>query len=111
MKIDRVLVPLDGSPFGEMALPTALGLLSNHPHAKLILLRAVTAPPLPGIDPVEAQLAVVREAEDYLERVAARLRCDGVSRVKTSVSYSSAAPAIVEAAHARCADVIVMSTH
>jgi nucleotide-binding universal stress UspA family protein len=111
MKIDRILVPLDGSPLAEMALPKAVALLSNDPRAKLILLRAVEATTLPGIDPIEAQVAVVREAEDYLESVATRLRRDGVSRVKTSVCYSSAAKAIVEAAHMRCADLIVMSTH
>jgi nucleotide-binding universal stress UspA family protein len=85
--------------------------MANDPRAKLILLRAVEATTLPGIDPIGAQVAIVREAEDYLESVAARLRRDGVSRVKTSVWYSSAAKAIVEAAHTWCADLIVMSTH
>jgi nucleotide-binding universal stress UspA family protein len=110
MKIDTVLVPLDGSPLAEMALPTARELLRDSPDATLILLRAAEATTLPGIDPIEAQVAVVRDAEDYLERVAARLRDGGLSRVLTSVWYTKPARAIVEAAQLRRVDLIVMST-
>lgn len=111
MKADRVLVPLDGSPLAEMALPKALELLSDSPSATLILLRAAHATSLPGIDPTEAQAAVVREAESYLDAIAARLEARGVARIVRSVWYSTAAKAIVEAADVRRADVIVMSTH
>jgi nucleotide-binding universal stress UspA family protein len=111
MKADRVLVPLDGSPLAERALPKALQLLSDSPSATLILLRAAQATSLPGIDPTEAQVAVVREAESYLDAIAARLADRGLTRVVRSVWYSSAAKAIVEAARVRHADVIVMSTH
>ena len=48
MKVDRVLVPLDGSPLAEMAIPKALELLSDRPGSTLILLRAVEATTLPG---------------------------------------------------------------
>jgi nucleotide-binding universal stress UspA family protein len=106
-----VLVPLDGSPLAEMALPTAIELLRDSPGATLILLRAAVATTLPGIDPTEAQVAVVREAEEHLEGVAARLRDEGLSRVVTLVWYGSAAQAIVEAAGARRVDLIVRSTH
>jgi nucleotide-binding universal stress UspA family protein len=111
MTIDRVLVPLDGSPLAEMALPTAIELLGDRPDATLILLRAAEARTLPGIDPTGAQVAVVREAEEYLEAVAGRLRDDGIPQVKTSVWYGAAAPAIVQAARTAKADLIVMSTH
>lgn len=111
MKVDTVLVPLDGSPLAEMALPTAIELLRDSPDATLILLRAAEATTLPGVDPTGAQVAVVHEAEEYLEDVAARARDEGVSRVITSVWYSQPAKAIVEAAPVRGADLIVMSTH
>ena len=111
MKVDKVLVPLDGSPLAEMALPTAIEVLRDSPDATLVLLRAVEVTTLPGIDPIEAQVAVVGEAESYLEGVAARLRDEGRPRVITSVWYSGAAEAIVEAAHTRGVDLIVMSTH
>ena len=111
MKVDRVLVPLDGSPLAEKALPKALELLSDSPRATLILLRAVQATSLPGIDPIEAQVTVVREAESYLAAIAAQLADRGFTRVVRSIWYSTAAKAIVEAARVRDADVIVMSTH
>lgn len=111
MKVDRVLVPLDGSPLAERAIPKALELLSDHAASTLILLRAVKATTLPGSDPTEAQVAVVHEAESYLATVAARLREQGITRVVRSVRYSRAAKAIVEAARVRLVDLIVMSTH
>jgi nucleotide-binding universal stress UspA family protein len=110
MKVDKVLVPLDGSPLAEMALPTAIELLRDSPDATLVLLRAAEATTLPGVDPTDAQVAVVREAEEYLEGVATRLRNEGLPRVITSVWFSRAAEAIVEAARVRGVDLIVMST-
>lgn len=110
MKATTVLVPLDGSPLAEAALPTALEILGDNPGASLVLLRAAEASSLPGADPTEAQIEVVREAEYYLESVAARLAERG-AKVRTSVWYGPAAPAIVEAAYVLKADVIVMSTH
>jgi nucleotide-binding universal stress UspA family protein len=111
MKINKVLVPLDGSPLAEMVLPTAIELLRDSPDATLMLLRAVEATTLPGIDPIPAQVAVVDKAESYLEGVAARLRAEGRFRVITSVWYNEAAEAIVEAARVHGVDLIVMSTH
>jgi nucleotide-binding universal stress UspA family protein len=110
MKVDRVLVPLDGSPLAEMAIPKALELLSGRPGSILILLRALEATTLPGSDLTEAPIAV-HEAESYLASVAARLSERGITRVIRSVWYNSAVKAIVEAARVRRVDVIVMSTH
>ena len=110
MTVDRVMVPLDGSPFAELALPKAIELLSG-PRATLILLRAAHATMRPGVDPIDAQVTVVREAESYLAAVAARLADQGLTRVVRSVWYSSAAKAIVDAARMRSVDLIVMSTH
>lgn len=111
MTFDKILVPLDGSRFAEAALPKAVELVRNNPDATLILLRAAEATTFPGVDPIAAQVSVVQEAEDYLETVAARLREDGVSGVKTSVWYGAAAPSILEAARIANPDLIMMSTH
>lgn len=111
MKFDKILVPLDGSLFAEAALPKAVELVRNNPDATLILLRAAEATIFPGVDPIDAQVSVAHEAEDYLETVAARLREDGVSGVRTSVWYGAAAPAILEAARMANPDLIMMSTH
>src|SRR5438132_11727553 len=111
MKFDKFLVPLDGSRIAEAALSKAVELIRKNDDATLILLRATEATTLPCVDPIDAQVAVVREAEEYLETVAARLRKDGVSGVKTSVWYGAAAPGILEVARMTKPDVIMMSTH
>jgi nucleotide-binding universal stress UspA family protein len=109
MNFKKILVPLDGSALAEGALGRALEFVDG--GATLMLLRAAEAHTLPGVDPSNAQVEVVREAEDYLATVAARLAEKGVTRVETSVWYGPAALAIVEAAQLRRADLIVMSTH
>ncbi len=111
MNFDKILVPLDGSLFAEAALPKAVELIRKNSEATLILLRAAEATTFPGVDPTDAQVRVVHEAEEYLETVAARLRENGVFRVKTSVWYGAPAPSILEAARLTNPDVIMMGTH
>lgn len=110
MKFEKILVPLDGSVLAEAALARAAELAAGG-DGTLMLIRAAEAHTLPGVDPTEAQVEVVQEAEEYLGAVAARLERDGLKRVETSVWYGPAASAIVEAARLRKADLIVMSTH
>ena len=109
MRYRTVLVPLDGSELGEMALDHASELARA--GAALILLRAAEAPTLPGADAIDAQVKVVREAEDYLAGVRDRLTRAGIDRVDVSVWYGPPADSIVDAARFRKADLIVMSTH
>jgi len=110
MTFDKILVPLDGSLLAEAALPKAVELIGSNAEATLILLRAAAATTVPGVDPIGAQVAVVREAEDYLEAVAARLRRNALASVRTSVWYGAAASSILEAARMAEPDVIMMST-
>jgi nucleotide-binding universal stress UspA family protein len=108
MKPKRVLVPLDGSTLAETVLDTTIELARE--GATPVLVRAAEARNLVG-DPVAAQVTVVHEAEQYLAGVAERLRRAGVGPVETCVWYGPPAEAIVEAARARQADLILMSTH
>lgn len=110
MKFSRILVPLDGSTLAETALPSAIG-LAQSTGASLVLLRAAEAHARPIGDPTEAQVRVVREAEDYLDQVKRRLPVDAVREVVTSVWYGRPAEAIAEAARFNHADMIVMTTH
>ena len=110
MKLHKILVPLDGSALAETALEKAVELAKESPAVSLLLLRAAEAP-IFAADSIEAQTGVVREAEDYLDGIAARLRADGLKRVATSVWYGHATPAIIEAAAVAKVDLIVMSTH
>ena len=110
MIIKKILVPLDGSALAEAAIDPAVEM--GRPHgAGLLLVRAVEARTLPGVDPIQAQVEVVREAEQYVGGVARRLREGGVGTVEAGVWYGPAAATIVEAARLRRADLIVMSTH
>ena len=110
MKTERILVPLDGSALAEAALDAALD-LGHGGASTLVLLRAAEAHTLPGADPTDDQVLVVREAEQYVAAVADRLAKRGVTRLETCVWYGPAASAIVEAAKLKKADLIVMSTH
>lgn len=110
MKFDKILVPLDGSALAEAALLKAVDLAGNS-GARLLLLRAAEAHTLPGVDPTDAQIKVVREAEEYLARVAERLGASGLGAVERTVWYGPAPYAIVEAARLHKVDLIVMTTH
>ncbi len=110
MKLDTILVPLDGSALAESAIPKAVE-MARMGQSSLLLMRAAEAHTLPGADQTDAQVEVVREAEEYLKGVTDRLARDGVRNVETSVWYGPAAPAIVDAARLRKADLIVMTTH
>jgi nucleotide-binding universal stress UspA family protein len=110
VKIQTILVPLDGSPLAEAALAPALE-LAECSAARLFLLRAAQAHTLPGVDPTEAEVKAVREAEDYLEAVKARLGARGVTEVKATVWYGPASVAIVEAAEFHKVGLILMTTH
>ena len=110
MKLDKIMVPMDGSMLAEAALSTACDLAARD-GATISLLRAAEAMPRPGADAVEAQATAVREAEEYLAAVVRRLADKGIKRVEPHVWYGPAAAAIVEAASAQKADLIVMCTH
>jgi nucleotide-binding universal stress UspA family protein len=110
MKVETILVPLDGSLMAEAALNPAAD-LARMTRAKLVLLRAGQTHTLPMADPVEAQVDVMHEAQEYLETVRARLEQAGDLTVETSAWYGPAVESIVDAARSRAADLIVMSSH
>jgi nucleotide-binding universal stress UspA family protein len=110
MKLDKILVPLDGSVLAETALSAAWD-LADKDGATICLVRAAEAHALPGTDAVNAQVTAIHEAEEYLAAVVRRLADKGMRRVEKHVWYGPAAAAIVEAASFQKADLIVMCTH
>ena len=72
MMLEKILIPLDGSALAESAIAKATEVAGN--DATLMLLRAAEAHTLPGVDPTNSQVEIVREAEEYLAGVAARLK-------------------------------------
>ena len=111
MKLDKILIPLDGSKLAEQALTKALEAAQGAGEPTLFLLRAAEASTWPGTDATEEQVRVVGEAQEYLASVATYLARQGFRKVKTAVWYGAPASAIVEAARVEKADLIVMTTH
>jgi nucleotide-binding universal stress UspA family protein len=110
MAKEKILVPLDGSDLAETALETAITILRTTPTATLLLLRAAEWVPSPAFDAMVDKACAAREAHTYLNSVATRLEF-GIDRVRTSVWYGAAAPAIVEAAEVEKVDLIIMTSH
>src|SRR5437762_602347 len=99
----RILVPLDGSPLAEHALPFA-ETIAGGLGAALVLLRVP--------DPLEVPERARREAQEYLDPIAARLARAGVPVVvDVPEGYYQAADAIVGRVPDDAADLIVMATH
>ncbi|MFQ5895351.1 MAG: universal stress protein [Nitrospinota bacterium] len=105
----HILVPLDGSPLAEAILPLVEELAKVH-GARVTLLRVAYAHPIPGVDPTDSQVRVIREAETYLGE---QQRALGAKGVETSVSVRYGFPPEEIVAHAaeREVDLIAMSTH
>lgn len=105
----KILVPLDGSTLAEGIIPRVEWLAKIH-DAEVTLLRVAVAHTFPGMDPIQHQVAVVREAEEYLAQVQENLRSVGV-KTQAVVRYGHEAQEIVEHTKDRDFDLIAMSTH
>jgi nucleotide-binding universal stress UspA family protein len=107
--LSTILVPLDGSPLAEQALPVAER-LAQAVSGRLVLVRAVQVFTFPGVDARDAQVAASAEAQEYLESHASRLTASGLA-VEIAVPYGEAATEILDEISIRNADLIVMATH
>jgi nucleotide-binding universal stress UspA family protein len=105
----KILVPLDGSKLAEKILSRVEWLAKIH-DAEVTLLRVALAGSFPGADPVQHQLTVVREAEEYLAKVEGWMKGVGV-KANSVVRYGHDAQEIVDHARDRDFDLIAMSTH
>jgi nucleotide-binding universal stress UspA family protein len=108
-KISRILVPLDGSQCAENILSTVERLATDL-KASIALLRVTYAHTFPGVDPTEAEVAVVRDAEGYLRGLEEGLKARGFE-VDSHVRYGSEAEEILDHANQPDIDLIAMSTH
>lgn len=118
--IRNVMVPLDGSPFSEHALPLALdaarkaGATLRLTYVRLPAPSVYSEAPLFLEDQAESRLAESERARwhGYLDGVAARVRkaAPGVT-VVTSLQEGEAAETLQKEAIATGADLVVMTTH
>ena len=124
--LKHIMMPLDGSPFAEKILDPAvnLGRLVDADYTLLRVIKAVFPYPynvegatlgqmaqnlMERIDKVQDELK--REAHDYLEGVAQRLRGQGL-RVKTLVAIDEQpAAGLVHQAVSPVADVLAIASH
>ncbi len=114
--ISTVIVPLDGSKLAEQVLPQVEG-LARSLSLKVLLVRAVDmgafVMPTNGyhyISTIPVDEVLGKEAEEYLEGVARRIRSSGLD-IAWRVIWGSAAKAIVELARETDADIVAMATH
>jgi nucleotide-binding universal stress UspA family protein len=110
-----ILVPLDGSPLAEQALPYAQALLA--PGAELTLLEVVEeSEPIYGMSgrllaPVEdVQHMLEGQAHEYLQKAAAALRHEQL-RVRREIARGNPAVEILRVAAEQEVDLIAMTTH
>jgi CRP/FNR family cyclic AMP-dependent transcriptional regulator len=105
--IASLILPLDGSPLAESALPYAED-LAQKLSAAMMLMRAV---PFPGayVDETTPPLGEV-EASTYLRSIADRLREEGVA-VQARVYGGLPVPRILELARQTPHSLVVLTTH
>jgi nucleotide-binding universal stress UspA family protein len=105
----KILVPLDGSELSEKIIPE-IEKVATCFGASISLLRVAYAYTIPGADPTETQVTVVKAAEEYLRGVAERLKAKGFT-VDSHVRYGDEAEEILEHCTRNDIDLIAMSTH
>jgi nucleotide-binding universal stress UspA family protein len=110
-----ILVPLDGSPLAEQALPLAAE-LARHKGARLRLVLVHEPPPAPR-DALAANLFVAiervnqRGERGYLRSMQKKLRDEGI-RLSAAITLTGhPGPALAEYARESGTDLVVMATH
>ena len=109
---ERILLPLDGSPVAEQALPYAVAQAKRF-GAELILLRVVE--PFPHVRGLSAgDLSRIKRqtaewSRTYLERLAHRVREEGIA-VQTGTVEGQPNLAILEFSETKQVDLIVICT-
>jgi nucleotide-binding universal stress UspA family protein len=111
----KIAVPLDGSVLAEKALPYAVK-LANLMNSQLLLLRVAEVPKLVS-DSLDEELALIKEAEAYLNEVTKAITGRGTpvhidrEQVQSLVSFGDKNQEIAEIVPFENADLIVMTTH
>ena len=108
----RILLPLDGSPLAEQALPHAIAIAERF-QSELVLLRVLVPLPRPPTT-AEAALQKAEEAmavfvREYLERVAAGVQEHGITVQMITVEGRPHLQ-IIQYAETNQVDLIVMCT-
>ncbi len=114
--IATILVPLDGSPFAESALPLARWIASRTGARLHLFLGHLPVPVLVGVGEIMAvgpslDMEGIAQERSYLAETAQRLGLVGGGPVETGLGGAPAGEEIVQEAARIGADLIVMATH
>jgi nucleotide-binding universal stress UspA family protein len=111
-----ILVPLDGTPLSESALPVAQA-FARQLAGEMLLVRAVELPPweleLAAVTSVDLSRDIdtlSKEAADYLEAVSKRLRAQGYS-TRFVIEAPPTVAVLLEAVRVVRPALVVMATH
>ena len=112
---NKVLVPLDGSTFSELALANAVTIVSGCQATELVLINVIE--PYKDLahwvsDDVakRMELEAKQVAQNYLDRAVERLTNEGL-KVEAVVAEGDPAGVILEYAKKTGVDLIVIATH
>lgn len=112
----RILVPLDGSPLAEAALPLAARLIQAS-GGTLVLARIVNVNPelspyfaVPVGSAPQLTYDVINDAKAYLEQMRERTSLQGIP-IETNVFLGMTSPALLSAITETQADMIVICSH
>lgn len=117
-RLDRITVALDGSRFAEQALDIASSFARL--FGSTLDLLFVVEPPPPIADPSglmiipptpDAEANLRKNATEYLERVAGRLRDEGLKVECQAIDGGNPATTILQQAEQRGAGLIALATH
>ena len=101
LRFRSVLLPLDGSPFAEHAVPWAAA-IARKARARLRLALVHQSPPSPPVDQsgvrlyTKIELALRKSEREYLRRVAARIKAAGAMQLATVTLSGPPAPALAD---------------
>ena len=111
----KILVPLDGSEYGECSLPHVRAIATGCSVPEVVLLRVIE--PIPSVGGYlnsewieNAGKRAEAMIEDYLARLAGTLKSEGIA-ASTKIAKGNAADEILTYAAKNKVDLIIMGTH
>jgi nucleotide-binding universal stress UspA family protein len=116
LRIRSILLPLDGSPFAEHAVPWATA-LARAARARLRLTLVHQPPEPPPADPssrrlyTRIQLALRKSQRDYLRAASTRIKAEGAVQVTSATLHGAPGPALAQYVDEIGVDLVVMTTH
>lgn len=110
MRLQSILVPLDGSRFAEAALPLAT-IIARHSGARLRLVLVHAGASGPGTTAAEEAVTVQEREREYLNVTAGRLDPGGSLVTDVHLREGTPGPVLVADVEKHKDDLVVMATH